>query len=163
MVCRARFGGRTRHFSDYPLAKGIHMIFVRPDSASQRMARTAVGGFAEFSPKHVPALFDYSMEMGRESVLADHWHVHAGLDQVHRRAVTQHMRGHFLRHQARAGAAAAVTMARRSRYRRHREPTSGRECWGTGRCCMVAEFAKPRPKHPDGLRLEGHDIMPVSA
>src|SRR3954468_4215602 len=71
IVCRANFGGRTRHFSGRPLAVGNHMISDRSNSASQRMARTTVGGFAGLSPQIVLALSAYVTEMGRSSVLAD--------------------------------------------------------------------------------------------
>jgi len=53
------------------LAVGNHMISDRSNSASQRMARATVGGFAGFSPQIVLALSAYATEMGRSSVLAD--------------------------------------------------------------------------------------------
>jgi len=49
MVCRAHFGGQTRHFRNHPWAVGNHMFSDRSNSASQCMACATVGGFVGLS------------------------------------------------------------------------------------------------------------------
>ena len=89
----------------------------------------------------------------------DHRHVHAGLEQVHRRTVTQYMRRHLLRPQARTGrhgggdgAVEQVIDA----VARQRWAADARE---RDAVAIVAEFAEPRPQHPGGLRPERHDPL----